>query len=144
MKVSFNAADVNGALRDPNFVNGLQNAGYGGGKDQIGLVHDRDCVAFYGDPAWVARLDESHSKSPWHITWNNPADASKGFTITANQDAKSRVGIWFPNRIKATTALASKAGVSMPMDKAALLTNDFLLIRELQLKKGETISIELK
>lgn len=144
MKVSFNAADVNGALRDPNFVNGLRNAGYGGGKDQIGLVHDRDCVAFYGDPAWVARLDESHSKSPWHITWNNPADASKGFTITANQDAKSRVGIWFPNRIKATTALASKDGVSMPMDKAALLTNDFLLIRELQLKKGETISIELK
>jgi zinc protease len=27
----------------------------GGGRDELGLLWDRDTVAFYGDPAWVAR-----------------------------------------------------------------------------------------
>lgn len=102
----------------------------------MGLIHDRDTVAFYGDPAWVARLDESHAKSPWHISWNDPEDAAKGFTVTANKDAKGRLGVWFPNRISTKTATVTVGDAATPVDKMGLLTNDFLLLRELELKKG--------
>lgn len=144
MNVHFNSPDISGIKDDPEFSKGMAAAGYGMGKDQIGLIHDRDTVAFYGDPAWIARLDESHAKSPWHIAWNDPADAAKGFTVTANKDAKGRLGVWFPNRISAKTATVTANGASTPVDKAGLLTNDFLLLRELELKKGEKAVVEMK
>lgn len=144
MTLNFNAPDINGIKDDPEFAKGMAAAGYGMGKDQMGLIHDRDTVAFYGDPAWIARLDESRSPSPWHIDWNDPADAAKGFTVTANKDAKGRLGVWFPNRIGARTGTLTVSGVSTPVDKAGLLTNDFLLLRNLELKKGEKAFVELK
>lgn len=144
MNVHFNSPDINGIKDDPDFSRGMASAGYGMGKDQMGLIHDRDTVAFYGDPAWVARLDESRTPSPWHIDWNDPKDAAKGFTVTANKDAKGRFGVWFPNRISAKTATLAIGGAATPVDKAGLLTNDFLLLRELDLKKGEKAVVEIK
>lgn len=144
MNVNFNAPDVNGIRNDPDFARGMHSAGYGMGKDQIGLIHDRDTVVFYGDPAWTARLDESRAASPWHIDWNDPKDAAKGFTVTANKNAKGRLGVWFPNRINAKKATVTIGGISIPMEKAGLLTNDFLLLRELELKKGEKAVVDMK
>lgn len=144
MEVHFNSPDISGIKDDPEFSKGMAAAGYGMGKDQMGLIHDRDTVAFYGDPAWVARLDESHAKSPWHISWNDPEDAAKGFTVTANKDAKGRLGVWFPNRISAKTATVTVGDAATPVDKMGLLTNDFLLLRELELKKGEKAVVEMK
>lgn len=144
MDVHFNSPDISGIKDDPEFSKGMAAAGYGMGKDQMGLIHDRDTVAFYGDPAWVARLDESHSKSPWHITWNDPKDAARGFTVTANKDAKGRLGVWFPNRISAKTATVTVGDAATPVEKMGLLTNDFLLLRELELKKGEKAVVEMK
>lgn len=144
MDVHFNSPDINGIKDDPDFARGMNSAGYGMGKDQLGLIHDRDTVAFYGDPAWTARLDESRAPSPWHIDWNDPADASKGFTVTANKDAKGRLGVWFPNRINAGKATVIIGGTATPIEKAGLLTNDFLLLRELELKKGEKAVVEMK
>lgn len=117
MDVHFNSPDISGIKDDPEFSKGMAAAGYGMGKDQMGLIHDRDTVAFYGDPAWVARLDESHSKSPWHITWNDPKDAARGFTVTANKDAKGRLGVWFPNRISAKTATVTVEDAATPVEK---------------------------
>ena len=144
MDVHFNSPDINGIKDDPDFARGMNSAGYGMGKDQLGLIHDRDTVAFYGDPAWMARLDESRAPSPWHIDWNDPADASKGFTVTANKDAKGRLGVWFPNRINAGKAPVTIGGTATPIEKAGLLTNDFLLLRELELKKGEKAVVEME
>ena len=144
MDVHFNSPDINGIKNDPDFARGMNSAGYGMGKDQLGLIHDRDTVAFYGDPAWTARLDESRAPSPWHIDWNDPADASKGFTVTANKDAKDRLGVWFPNRINAGKATVTIGGTATPIEKAGLLTNDFLLLRELELKKGEKAVVEME
>ena len=144
MDVHFNSPDINGIKDDPDFARGMNSAGYGMGKDQLGLIHDRDTVAFYGDPAWTARLDESRAPSPWHIDWNDPADASKGFTVTANKDAKGRLGVWFPNRINAGKATVTIGGTATPIEKAGLLTNDFLLLRELELKKGEKAVVEME
>lgn len=144
MNIHFNSQDINGIKDDPDFSKGMAAAGYGMGKDQMGLIHDRDTVAFYGDPAWVARLDESRAPSPWHIEWNDPADASRGFTVTANKDARGRFGVWFPNRISAKKATVTIGETATPVEKAGLLTNDFLLLRELDLKKGEKAVVEMK
>ncbi len=101
-------------------------------KDAFGLVHDRDVVAFYGDPAWSATIDTSHSSRPFAITWQNPTT----ITITANRDHKGRLGIWFPTPATGRNATACDA-------PDAIFTNDFILIPELEMKKGETRTINI-
>ncbi len=102
-------------------------------NDAFGLVHDRDVVAFYGDPAWRAMLDESHSQAPYSISWQD----DKHFTITANYDSKERCAVWFPSE---TTGLGA-SGCSAP---GAIFTNDFILLPTLELKKGESLTVEIK
>lgn len=95
-------------------------------KDAVGLVHDRDTVAFYGDPAWRAKVDSNHAPAPYTVIWNSPTRC----TILANQDTEGRCAIWFPN------ATIAKGCSDCNMSKA-VLTDDFLLIPELTMKKGE-------
>ena len=102
-------------------------------KDALGYVHDRDVVAFYGDPAWSASLDCSKSPCPLSLEWKSP----KKFTITANMDHKGRLGVWFP------TAAAGKNAKSCSVE-GAVLTDDFVLLPELNLKKGETMTVTIK
>lgn len=102
-------------------------------QDAIGYVHDRDVVAFYGDPAWSASLDCSKAPCPVCIEWQNP----KSFTITANMDHKGRLGVWFP------TAATGKGATECNVE-GAVLTNDFILIPEIELKKGESKTVIIK
>lgn len=102
-------------------------------KDALGYVHDRDVVAFYGDPAWSASLDCSKAPCPVSLEWKSP----KKFTITANMDHKGRLGVWFP------TAATGKDAKSCSV-KDAVLTDDFVLLPELNLKKGETMTVTIK
>ncbi len=102
-------------------------------KDAVGLVHDRDTVAFYGDPAWSASVDSSHAPAPYSVKWDSPTAC----TITANQDAKGRCAIWFPNADVAR-------GCTTCNIPHAVLTDDFLLIPELELKKGEQKVVTFK
>ena len=101
-------------------------------KDVLGLIHDRDVVAFYGDPAWRAELDETHSQAPFAIVWQD----AKHFTITANYDTKGRCAVWFPTAETGT----GTTGCNVP---GAFFTNDFILFPELDLKKGETLNVEV-
>ena len=102
-------------------------------KDALGLVHDRDVVAFYGDPAWQAVVDSSHAKAPFAINWQSP----KNFTITANYDTKERCAVWFPSAETGKDA----TGCNVP---GAVFTNDFILFPTLELKKGESLSVEIQ
>ncbi|MDO5449605.1 MAG: insulinase family protein [Akkermansia sp.] len=102
-------------------------------KDYLGLVHDRDVFAFYGDPAWRATLDESHTQSPFKVTWNG----DKQFTITANRAHKGRCGVWFPN----VNVGKGAKGCDAP---EAVFTNDFILFDELELGKGESKTVNIK
>ena len=43
--------------KDPDLINKLARKHGLREKDEVGLLWDRDTVAFYGDPAWEARLD---------------------------------------------------------------------------------------
>lgn len=144
MGVQFDGEDIMSASKKtPEFFVAINKAGYGLGNEPLGLVHDRDVVAFYGDPAWVARLDESHAQSPWSITWVSENEPSKGFSIKANSDVKGRFAAWYPKQIEVKDAKVSfPDGRSVNASEMGVVTNDFLLIRELDLKKGQTVRIE--
>lgn len=137
MEVEFNAPSIDKAHQDRAFSAGIARSGYQPGKDTIGLVHDRDVLAFYGDPLWTARLDESHAPSPWHIEYRG-----NRLTVTANRDAEGNVSYWFPKRrppenTDAATLATPSAPGGKTLSGTGLLTNDFMLIRGLKLKKGE-------
>jgi len=101
-------------------------------QDAVGLVHDRDTVAFYGDPAWSATLDDSHAQAPYRVEWHN----SGSFTITANRNHKGRCAIWFPTAETGKQASGCDA-------KDAVYTNDFILFPHLEMKKGESRTVTL-
>lgn len=102
-------------------------------EDAIGLVHDRDVVAFYGDPAWSASLDCSHTPCPYTVNWQG----DKQFTITANQNTKGRFAVWFPTA-------ATGAGASGCDAPGAVFTNDFILFPHLEMKEGETLTVTIQ
>lgn len=98
-------------------------------QDYLGLVHDRDALAFYGDPLWRAVLDDEHGNTPaFSVSW----EGTKKLTITADKDGKGRCGVWLPKRMTAKAC-------SVPN---AVITNDFILFPELDLKQGETVTVE--
>lgn len=100
-------------------------------QDYLGLVHDRDALAFYGDPLWRAVLDDEHGNTPaFSVSW----EGTKKLTVTADQDGKGRCGVWLPKRMNAKAC-------SVPN---AVLTNDFVLFPELDLKQGETVTVEFE
>ena len=76
-------------------------------KDNVGLLWDRDTVAFYGDPAWDARL------APQDCPWNQSLTEKNGvytFTLTATRDTGwGRPPIAFlPHRVKNPTIISGQ------------------------------------
>ncbi len=102
-------------------------------KDVFGLVHDRDVVAFYGDPAWSATIDSTHASRSLACTWQG----CKSVTITANRDYMGRLAIWFP-----TTATGKGATGCDAED--AVYTNDFILFPVIEMKQGETRTVNFR
>ncbi len=99
--------------------------------DALGLVHDRDVVALYGDPAWSATVDNSHSPRPLHVEWQDDMSLS----ITAMRAHSGRCAIWFPR---------AKSGATGCNVAGAVVTNDFILFPQLELKAGETLRVHLR
>lgn len=127
----------NGEGIDYNFHRSIMQSGVpvneNNFRDVLGLVYDRDVVAFYGDPAWSATVDNSKSPRALSIQWQG----DKTVTITANRDYKGRLGVWFP-----TPATGKDAtGCDAP---DAVYTDDFIIFPELELKKGETKTVNIK
>ncbi len=101
-------------------------------QDALGLVHDRDVLAFYGDPAWRATVDNSHHPRPLRIEWQG----KKSFTITANRDHHGRAAVWFPTA-------ATGQGATHCHVEGAVLTDDFVLFPALELKAGESLRVTM-
>lgn len=97
---------------------------------QVGVVHDRDVVAFYGDPKWVAQLDGEHAPTGLKLT---QPKARNVFELSAESDYKGRFAYWYPERLNVTRCNI----------EGTTVTNDFILIPELKLKKGEKLLITL-
>ncbi len=102
-------------------------------REALGLVHDRDVVAFYGDPARRASVDNGHHPRPLRVQW----EGLQRFTLTANRDHKGRAAVWFPTAAHAGSA----TGCNAP---GAVFTNDFILFPELEMKAGEVLTVTLE
>lgn len=101
-------------------------------NDARGLLYDRDTVAFYGDPAWVARL------APGTLAWDQTLREREGtytFVIKPNfgektfapinQNGSQRGGRpivqFLPKRVKAVRLLEGA-------DLQPVITDDFILV----------------
>jgi zinc protease len=141
-KVVFNSDDIESGLKtDKQFIEGLQALEKGGmkiEKDVLGLIHDRDVVAFWGDPLWDARFDPKRSPHPLQSNWRKDGD---GLTLTleASADFAGSFPLWLPERI-ARPELKAPAEVQLD----ALAADDFLLIRKVTLKKGEKLELSIQ
>lgn len=120
-----------------------------------GLLFDRDTVAFYGDPAWSARMATDDVAPPVYAQTLTEKDGLFTFTITPKRGAKSfdpvntngaqrgfrPVVQWFPHRLTDIQLVSGK-------DLAPEIADDFLLVPNATLRDAlkeapETASFEI-
>lgn len=139
--------DKEGKERMNQFFQKLSSTGYGTEEDNtpLGLVHDRDTVALYGDPAKVVVLD---AKAPSRAPWTCPPDwtingSTATLEITANKDHKGTFSFWFPHRLPAEwgTPVLVAGDKETPVKNTGVATENFVLIRDLDLKAGQKAQI---
>ncbi len=134
MKAEFNGSSISNSNAQQQLIMSIRDSGFPAEKmsqDAMGVVHDRDVVALLGDPMWSATLDESHAPSSLETEWL----ADNKLKLTAKADYKNRFAAWYPKRMNVS---------SINSDMPATVTNDFILLHELNLKKGESIILEFK
>jgi len=142
IEVDFNSEDIQEGLKsDREFIKGLNallpklKIEQKDQKDLLGLIHDRDVVAFWGDPLWDARFDPKALPHPVTSSWKKK-EGVLTLNLKANADFEGAYPLWLPARIKnPKLVIPEKAKVD------ALAADDFLLIRKLTIKKGETIAL---
>lgn len=70
------------------------------GDELKGLLYDRDIVAFYGDPAWDARMPRTNPS--WTELFTNDATGKTTFVLTTTRNGNwpgRPVCVWLPRRI---------------------------------------------
>lgn len=89
-------------------------------KDNLGLLWDRDTVAFYGDPAWVARLAPRELPFTQELTAKGDLHT---FTIRAAKDCTPArpPATLLPRRIKDVVLVEGK-------ELAPLVTDNFIIV----------------
>ena len=103
-----------------------------GGQDAMGLLYDRDIVAFYGDPAWEARmadgprsygqsLSQKEGKYTFTITPNLGVDSFKPVNTNGAQRGWRPIVGFLPHRLRDVEILEGKG-------LEPLVTDDFVLI----------------
>lgn len=107
----------------------------------LGRFHDRDVVAFYGDPLYRARFNpDAKDAPPWNCTGTEKADRCL-FTIKSARGnaVKGDFCLWFPRRYDAT----KKLGVRGKDVKPTILTENFVIFRDLELAENETLRLNV-
>ena len=140
-KVVFNSDDIDKGMKtDRAFIEGIQALEKGGmkmEKDVIGLIHDRDVLAFWGDPLFDARFDPQRLPHPLQAAWQK-AGAGLKLTLTASADFEGCFPLWLPSRVN-SPCLKVPQGAKID----ALAAADFLLIRKVTLKQGEHLELSI-
>lgn len=121
--------------------NALKDAGIPMSQKMMGRIHDRDTVAFYGDPLYRTQFNpEAPSKSPWLCTTDEVYGKQIFYVKTTREEKyKGDFCLWFPKRFDTTQTLRV-SGIENP-PKPAILTENFVIFRDLELAPGETLSI---
>lgn len=106
-------------------------------KDNVGLLWDRDTVAFYGDPAWPARMTTRSQ------AWEQRITEKRGvytFELTANQDVDCGRPpvVLLPHRVQEVGILEAK-------EFEPVVTDNFLMLpKPGHLEKGKTYRVAFK
>lgn len=143
LDVEFNGPDIEVALKsDKLFALGLQNSGGDHGKptkDAIGLVHDRDVLAFYGDPKWVAKFDAGKTTQPYTSAWTKLADGGWAVKLTglAEPEWKGNFEALLPTPVENPAVVSST-------EAEVIVGNHFILANDLTLKKGASIDLKIQ
>jgi zinc protease len=102
----------------------VQRLGYKGNekevKDHLGLLWDRDTVAFYGDPAWRAALAP---RDPALTTELTEKDGTYRLLVKAAREAKpgKPLAMLLPRRVKNVEVVKGK-------EFEPLITDDFIML----------------
>lgn len=140
--VNFDSDDIqDGIKKDRAFITGMNALAAKGmkmEKDVIGLVHDRDVIAFWGDPLWEARFDSKRKPHVLTTEWSE-REGKTILSISANADFSGSHPQWLPKRLKSPKFHSNREHAI----ESSVIADDFLLLRKLTLKKGETIECEI-
>lgn len=109
----------------------------------LGHMWDRDCVAFYGDPAFEIYLSKEHTFKP-DITETLSTEGDEWvFEMTAHKDVNPNEytaprAIFFPERIESHELVAGE-------NFKPVITDNFILVRQPgPAKKGEKMQVKFK
>jgi len=112
------AIDEYGIETDPDLPNKIARTLGVRERDELGLLWDRDTVAFYGDPAWAARIEKVADAG-----YEQKLEEKEGawaFTVTSNVD-----GTWLRPAIAFLPARVSDArltsGSALVLDNLVLM-----------------------
>lgn len=97
-------------------------------KDLLGLLWDRDTVAFYGDPAWEARMPASPRLWSASLAWGEPGNNGK--MVCTVEITAEKAGNW-PNRplfIPLAERLTDISEVACSQAVQAVVTDDFIML----------------
>jgi len=128
--------------KDRSIMGGAAQAlGYKGDdknlKDHLGLLWDVDTVAFYGDPAWDARLAPRSLPVETELTEKN---GEWTFTVRASKDVKlgKPLAQLLPRRMKNPALLEGEAF-------APVITDNFLMLpSNLEFTAGQTKTVRFR
>ena len=113
-------------------------------REIVGRIHDRDTVAFYGDPLFRVRFDEkAPSKQPWDCRVQRDAETQNFVVKAASGNAhKGDFCLWFPARISGAKEFTARiCGESETPVKPDILTENFVVFRGLELGADERLEI---
>jgi len=134
LKVSFDADDIETCMRtDRAFheaLGNLEKSGVTIDKDTVGLIHDRDVLAFWGDPAWDARFDPERLPHPLRHEWKESGEALE-LHLRADADFEGDYLQCLPERFESTPRL------ELPDGMGGVAADDFVFLKKIALKKGE-------
>jgi zinc protease len=105
----------------------LARAGHPVSQSSVGMLWDRDVVAFYGDPALEARLDPDHTVPATHSLELTEADGVFTLVLTCHEafgtpDLQTPpLGIWLPRRLGPVEILEGD-------DLSPVITDAFVLL----------------
>jgi zinc protease len=141
MEVTFDADDIETGLKDPKLgkqFKALEDSGVKIEKDLVGLVHDRDVVALWGDPKWEATF-RPETKRAFRTEWSRDADGTQVLRVVSDKDVETEVTCFLPDRV-AKPKLDGPAGTT----DDAVVGDDFVLFRKLKLQAGQPLVFHIR
>ncbi len=120
-------------------------------KETLGRFHDRDVVAFYGDPLFAAEFAPDAPTPPKSWIFSGLKTRDEIFLGVVSSDGEARKAelcLWFPRRIRPETLTLRHFDCNVRSKKhvpanlvPAVLTENFVIFRELDLAAGETLEL---